>query len=107
MPYDEPDLTDPQELVGVMVPGGCEEMREMAYVFAEEFARMGHDGLQILRMFQSPFYAGAHGAYRAIGHDTAVRIVNECIAVWGRVRIVDRDTEPPDRSRFMSGMPRS
>jgi len=42
MPYDEPDLTDPQELVGVVLPADTEASREMAYVFAEEFARLGY-----------------------------------------------------------------
>ncbi len=93
MPYDEPDVTDPQELVGVVLPGGAEETREMAYVFAEEFARMGHDGPQILRLFQNPFYAGAHGAYRALGHDATVGIIDDCVGVWGRVRPVDRDAK--------------
>jgi hypothetical protein len=91
MPYDDPDLTDPQELVGVELPGGPEEMREMAYVFAEEFARMGHAGPQILRMFQNPFYAGAHGAYRTLGHTETEAIIDECARVWGRVHLVDRD----------------
>ena len=93
MPYDDPDLTDPQELVGVVLSGGSEDMREMAYVFAEEFARMGHDAPQILRLFQNPFYAGAHGAYRTLGHDATVAIIDECVGVWGCVRPVDRDAK--------------
>ena len=93
MPYDEAAGTDPQELVGVLLPGGPDETREMAYVFAEEFARIGHTGLQILRMFQNPFYAGAHGAYQALGHDAAVMIIDECVGVWGSVRLVDRDAK--------------
>ena len=94
MPYNDPDPTDPQELIGVMLPGGPEELREMAYTFAEEFARMGHAGPQILRMFQNPFYAGAHAAYRALGHDAVRRVIDECLGVWGRVRLVDRDAGP-------------
>ena len=92
MPYDDPDATDPQELVGVMLPGGSEEMREMAYAFAEEFARTGHDGPQILRLFQNPFYAGAHGAYSTLGHAATTAIIEECLGVWGRIRLVDQDT---------------
>ena len=90
MPYDDPDPTDPQMLVGVMLPSGPEAMREMAYVFAEEFARMGYGGDQILRLFRNPFYGGAHGAYRALGPEAIAAIVGECVAVWGRVRPVDR-----------------
>ena len=107
MPYDDPDATDPQELVGVVLPGGPEEMREMAYVFAEEFARMGHTGRQIVRMFQNPFYAGANGAYRALGHDAIAAMVDECVNVWGRVQILDQDACTPNVSRLPSHASRS
>ena len=52
MPFRDPDLTDPNILVGVMLPAGAETQREMAYVFAEEFARMGHDRKSLLNLFQ-------------------------------------------------------
>ena len=80
----EPD--DPMELVGVFLPADAEAMRDMAYVFAEEFARMGFDHTRIMRLFQHPFYAGAHRAYRALGAATIHAIVEECVQVWGRVR---------------------
>ncbi|MBI4516573.1 MAG: hypothetical protein HY699_12245 [Deltaproteobacteria bacterium] len=91
MPYDDPDATDPQELVGVMLPAGPEAMREMAYTFAEEFARNGYGREQIVALFRNPFYSGAHGAYRALGAQAAEAIIDECVAVWGRVRIVDSE----------------
>ena len=43
MPYDDPDPTDPTLLVGVQLPADPAADLEMAYVFAEEFARMGMD----------------------------------------------------------------
>ncbi len=90
MPYDDADSDDPLEPVAVALPGDADSPREMAYVFAEEFARTGYDAARILSLFRSPFYAGANGAYRALG-DTATRaIIDECLAVWGRVRLVDR-----------------
>lgn len=92
MPYDDPDPTDPQELVGVTAPAGPEATREMAYVFAEEFARLGCSRERILSLFRHPFYAGAHGVYRALGAGAIAQIVDECLAVWGRVRLVDRDS---------------
>ena len=96
MPYNDPDPTDPNVLVGVMLPADEEAMREMAYVFAEEFARLGHDRQQILTLFKSPFYAGAHGAYRALGEEAIQSIVDECIAAWGGIRfsILDFGREP-------------
>ena len=90
----EPD--DPMELVGVVLPADAEAMREMAYAFAEEFVRMGYDKGQLLSVFQNPFYAGAHGAYRALG-DTEIRtIIDECINVWGSIQfsILDFGREP-------------
>jgi hypothetical protein len=84
MPFDDPDPTDPQMLVGVVLPSDEQATREMAYVFAEEFARMGFDAQGILRLFRDPFYAGAHGAYRSLGEDGIRVIVEECVSVWGR-----------------------
>lgn len=97
MPYDDPDPTDPQMLVGVLLASGAESVREMAYAFAEEFARMGCDRTRILRMFGSPFYAGAHGAFQALGAAAIERIVDECVSVYGRVQIVDVD-QPEQRA---------
>ncbi len=84
MPYAEPDFSDPNELVGVVLPAEAEAMGEMAYVFAEEFARMGQDAEAILDLFGNPFYAGARQAYRALGPDAVRAIVLECVEVWGR-----------------------
>jgi hypothetical protein len=91
VPYDDPDPTDPNVLVGVMLRADAEATREMAYVFAEEFTRMGHDKEQILALFKNPYYGGAHGAYMALGEEAIQAIIDECINVWGRVRIVIRD----------------
>ncbi len=88
MPYDDPDPTDPTMLVGVVLPSGVEAMRDMAYVFAEEFARIGFDAKGLLDIFRNPFYAGAHQAYRALGEDAVRAVVDECVAVWGRANMV-------------------
>ncbi|MBI4841069.1 MAG: hypothetical protein HY803_08345 [candidate division NC10 bacterium] len=84
MPYDDPDPTDPQMLVGVVLPSNEEATREMAYVFAEEFARMGFDAQGIANLFRDPFYAGAHQVYRALGAEAVDEIVRECVGIWGR-----------------------
>ena len=67
MPLADPDPDDPTILVGVALPAGAEAARDMAWVFAEEFARLGYDDAQLLRLFRSPFYAGAHDALRRLG----------------------------------------
>ena len=92
MPYDDPDPTDPNELAGVVLPAEAETMREMAYVFAEEFARLGFDETRLLRLFRNPFYAGLHGTYRALGESVVREIVRECVGVW------DRTHPSPDSS---------
>ena len=106
MPYGDPDATDPMAFVGVALPGGAEAARDMAYVFAEEFARLGYSVERILRLFHTPFYRGAHSAYRALGAEAVREIVRECVGVWGRVRFVDREAEqrgegliPPEATR--------
>ena len=91
MPFRDPDPTDPNMLVGVMLPADAEAMRDMAYVFAEEFARLGYTREQLLGLFKNPFYGGAHGAYQSLGEAATLAIIDECIAAWGRVRIVVKD----------------
>ena len=91
MPYDDPDPTDPSMLVGVRLPAEAETVTDMAYIFAEEFARLGYDRTRILWLFKNPFYGSAHSAYQALGEETIQAIIDECLAVWGGVRFIDRD----------------
>lgn len=93
MPFKDPDPTDPNMLVGVMLPADAEATRDMAYVFAEEFARMGHSREQILWLFKNPFYGGAHGAYRSLGEKEMLSIIDECLDVFGNVKISILDSE--------------
>ena len=95
MPLKEPDPTDPNMLVGVMLPAEAEATREMAYVFAEEFARLGYSREQLLWLFKNPFYSGAHGAYRALGENETLSIIDECLNVWGRSKITIQDVPTP------------
>jgi hypothetical protein len=105
MPYDDPDPTDPNMLIGVMLPADAEANRDMAYVFAEEFARMGYDRGQLLGLFKTPFYGGAHGAYRQLGETEILSIIDECLNAWGQAKfsildfrfsIEERDSEISD-----------
>jgi len=84
MPYKDPDPTDPNMLVGVMLPADAEAIRDMAYVFAEEFARMGYTRDQLLGLFKNPYYGGAHGAYRKLGNKEILDIIDECLNAWGQ-----------------------
>jgi len=73
-------------LVGVMLPADAEATREMAYVFAEEFARLGYSREQLLSLFKNPFYGGAHGAYRELGEAEILSIIDECLNAWGHIK---------------------
>jgi hypothetical protein len=86
MPFKDPDPTDPNMLVGVVLPADAEATRDMAYVFAEEFARLGYTREQLLWLFKNPFYGGAHGAYRALGENETLSIIDECLTAWGRAK---------------------
>jgi len=105
MPYQDPDPTDPNMLVGVMLPADAEATRDMAYVFAEEFARLGYDRSRLLGLFKTPFYGGAHGAYQHLGETEILLIIDECLNAWGQaqfsildfgVSIDERDSEISD-----------
>ncbi|HEV8722489.1 MAG TPA: hypothetical protein VGW77_17875 [Candidatus Binatia bacterium] len=104
MSFKDPDPTDPNMLVGVILPADPEATREMAYVFAEEFARMGYTREQLLWLFKNPFYGGAHGAYRALGENETLSIIDECLNVWGQVKFsildfgfsIDRENQTPE-----------
>ena len=93
MPFRDPDPTDPNMLVGVLLPADAEASRDMAYVFAEEFSRLGYDRGQLLGLFKTPFYGGAYGAYRQLGETEILSIIDECLAVWGSVKITVQDVQ--------------
>lgn len=103
MPFKDPDPTDPNMLVGVVLTADAEATRDMAYVFAEEFARLGYSREQLLWLFKNPFYGGAHGAYRSLGEDETLSIIDECITAWGGVKVTIQDVQtsesPPPHAR--------
>jgi len=84
MPHKEPDPSDPHALIGVALPASADTTEEMAYVFAEEFARMGFDRRRLMKIFKRPVYAGSHRAYQELGEQRIGKIVDECLAIWGR-----------------------
>jgi hypothetical protein len=59
---------------------------------------LGHGRDEILNLFRSPFYGGAHAAYTALGEPAIGRIVDESLAVWGTLRWTVQDAgDPQDR----------
>jgi hypothetical protein len=104
MPYDDAEADDPQLLVGVGVPGDAASTREMARAFADEFAQLGFRRERLLRLFASPFYAGAYAARQLLGDAEIEAIVEDSVRVFGgRSYVVldanggEREAPPHDR----------
>jgi hypothetical protein len=102
MPYDEADETDPLILVGVELPGGEEAARDLARVFAEEFARLGYGEEALMRLFTDPFYSGAHRTLLVLGEEAVREIVRESTHVWGGIRFRDEEPAPDAGSGLLS-----
>jgi hypothetical protein len=65
------DPDDPMELVGVALEEDPDDaaLTEMAWSFVEEYARMGWDREQILRLFRSPSFHLPHRIWQAKGEE--------------------------------------
>ncbi|HMS16917.1 MAG TPA: hypothetical protein PKA37_08770 [Planctomycetota bacterium] len=97
MPYDDPDLEDPSELVGMPIfVDGPESVREMVACFAEELAGLGYAPVEVLRIFADPFYASAHGAWQTLGELETRRILEE---ILGPIEDVELSPSAPVRVR--------
>jgi hypothetical protein len=84
MPFQDPDEEDPLELVGVELPATEDNVLEMIVCFAEEYARMGFNGEQILALFQNPAYPPAYQAMRQVGESKVRHIIAEALLIYGR-----------------------
>jgi hypothetical protein len=99
MPYDDPAPDDPQELVGVELPGDEAVTRGMAEAFADEFAQLGLARRAILALFRQPHYAGAHRAWRLLGEEEIARIVDASLSVYGRFTWTVTDAPDEDEAQ--------
>ena len=93
MPYDDPEPDDPQELIGMDLPGEETVTYEMAAAFADELAQLGFSRERILALFEHPYYAAPHRAWLLLGGDAIARLVDESLDVWGRLSVVVNDAE--------------
>lgn len=73
---------DPMELVQIRVPEGDPEA--MAECFVEEFTWLGYDGRELLDLFRTPFYAGAHAIYRRRGETYVIGLIERVQRRLGR-----------------------
>ena len=84
MPYDDPDATDPMTLHGVELETDSDEAnREMAGCFIEEYLRLGFDRERLVKLFKTKGYAGPYMAYRELGEETIVQLIDEYALRWG------------------------
>ena len=87
VPYDDPDATDPMTLHGVEVQTDDDRaMQDMARCFTEEYARMGFGPDRIVKLFQTPGYAGPHLALKTLGEAAIQAIITECFERRGPVK---------------------
>ena len=83
MPKNDPVPDDPMTLTGVEVPAEEADVVAMARGFAEEFAASGCDEEYLLRLFQTPFYAGPHLAWTQLGEERVRALIREAVRPWG------------------------
>jgi hypothetical protein len=70
---------DPLEFVAMRFPAppGVDMDEAMARCFIEEYALMGMPRQRVLKMFTSPFFAGAHAVYEKRGAAFIGRLIDE------------------------------
>jgi hypothetical protein len=78
------EADDPTQLVGVPVPGGDPEV--MATCLVEEYARIGMDEPEILKLFQQPVYQ-THALYRERGEEWVRNLIREVLRRTGRMKV--------------------
>jgi hypothetical protein len=84
MPARDPEPDDPMALRGVALPEGDPEL--MAACLVEEYVRLGASDAQLLALFRTPFFAGAHAIYRARGETYVRDLIGQVRARWGHPR---------------------
>ena len=67
MPYEEFDVEDPMDLVGMVLPGEPGQLEAMAECFVEEYVRMGWDEPRLMTLFVNPMFMATHRIYRQKG----------------------------------------
>ncbi|MCK6592578.1 MAG: hypothetical protein HUU21_03200 [Polyangiaceae bacterium] len=84
MPYDEPEETDPMELMGHAAYGTPESMDQMAENVVDEFIRLGFDEPKLMQMFRDPFFGLTHSIWRSKGDAFCASLVERVAARWRR-----------------------
>ena len=74
------DPEDPEELVGVAIPGGDADQQLDCIV--QEYLLMGWGFQQIMVLFRSPHYGATHQIYRQKGEGQVKDRVQQLVTQW-------------------------
>jgi hypothetical protein len=87
-----PQPDDPMEISGVRVDG---DPRFMLDCLITEYARLGFEADDLLRMFDDPQFQGPHALTRALGRDYVRSQIHAVLRRCGvlRVRVVEQPLE--------------
>jgi hypothetical protein len=77
VPKNEPDPSDPLELIAAGDDLGQASTSLMAECLAEEFLALGHPAHDVMALFRSPAYALAHRAWLELGEVRVFAMVSE------------------------------
>ena len=78
-------------LRGVALPGDTQAA--MAETFVEEFLKMGYGDEVILKIFQNPHFAGAHGVLKDRGEPYVRELIARVRSIWGEIHYRTEETE--------------
>ncbi len=73
---------DPFELVGMVLPGGPDQLKAMARALVEEYVLLGWDEKRLMTLFVNPFFLATHRLYQQLGDAYIQTLVRETWAQW-------------------------
>ena len=83
MPKDEFSTEDPQELVGMVVPGESGTLDAMAEAFVDEYVRLGWTEDRLMTLFVNPMFLATHRIYRLKGERYVRELIRNTCEKWG------------------------
>lgn len=86
------DPEDPLALCRVGIVTDEDTTDAMAQCLVEEYLRLGYGPVQLLALFQDPFYTGLHLVLQRRGEDHVRALIADTFARWGRRCVWKADT---------------
>lgn len=86
MPKQEPSLSDPMELSGVLAPELTDaDIAEMTEALVDEYIRLGFDDEELLGLFRNPYYTLTHWIWLSRGETYVREVIERIRQRWGSV----------------------